>query len=235
LDHLPQKDVTKDMKKLYFKNAFTMIELVFVIVVLGILAAIAMPRVDQDRTQEAADSILADIRYTQHMAMVDFRQRAIDTATLTATDWQRSFWQIKIESCGNGTGLFVTVGADKDYGGDISTAEAAIDPSNGKPMLWSNAADCGPGDDVSSASENIFITKKFGVTAIDSTNCNNVQYIGFDHLGRPHLGFSGSTSPDYSTYMSSTCTFTFTVDSGNFSISILPETGYAQIVGQDAS
>lgn len=218
------------MKKLYFKNAFTMIELVFVIVVLGILAAIAMPKVDRDRTQEAADSILADIRYAQHMAMADFRQQSIGT---NANKWQRSFWQIKIESCGNSSGLFVTVGSDKDYGGDISTAEAAIDPSNGKPMLWSNTADCGPGDDVSSASENIFITKKFGVTGI--SGCGGAQYIGFDHLGRPHLGFEGSASPDYHTYMSNTCTFTFTVDSGNFSISIQPETGYAQIVNQDAS
>ena len=221
------------MKKLYFKNAFTMVELVFVIVVLGILAALAMPRLDRDRTQEAADSILADIRYTQHMAMVDFRQQSIGAS---ANQWQRSFWQIKIESCGNSTGLFVSVGADKNYGGDINVGEAAIDPSNGKPMFWSNAADCAPGDDLSSASENIFITKKFGVTAIDSSACNNVQHIGFDHLGRPHAGFSGSGTPDYSTYLNNSCTFAFTVEGGDdFSITIAPETGYAQIVDQDAS
>jgi len=221
------------MKKLHFKYAFTMIELVFVIVVLGIIAAVAIPKVDRDRTQEAADSILADIRYAQHMAMVDFRQQSIGT---NATQWQRSFWQIKIESCGNDTGFFVSIGADKDYGGDINTGEAAIDPSNGKPMFWRNTVDCAPGDDLSSASENIFITKKFGVTAINVTGTGCSQHIGFDHLGRPHSGFSSSTSPDYSTYLKNSCTFTFTVkDSDNFSIIVQPETGYAQIVGQEDS
>ena len=81
-------ELKKDMKKIYFKNAFTMLELVFVIVVLGIIAAIAMPRIDRDRTQEAADSILADIRYAQHMAMADYRQQSIGT---NANQWQRSF------------------------------------------------------------------------------------------------------------------------------------------------
>lgn len=219
------------MKKLYFKNAFTMIELVFVIVVLGILAALAVPKLDRDRTQEAADSILADIRYTQHMAMADFRQQSIGT---DANLWQKSFWQIKIESCGSSSGLFVSVGADKNYHNGIELSEAAIDPSNGKPMFWTNLASCASGEDLSSASENIFITKKFGVSAI--SGCGGVHSIGFDHLGRPHVGFSGSTSPTYSSYMSSTCTFAFTVNGGDsFSISILPETGHAFIVGQTGS
>jgi len=53
------------------KSAFTMIELILVIVVLGILAALAMPRVDRDSRQEAADNILSAIRYTQHLALMD--------------------------------------------------------------------------------------------------------------------------------------------------------------------
>lgn len=51
--------------------AFTMIELVFVIVVLGILSALAMPRIDRDLRQEAKDNILSSIRYTQHLALID--------------------------------------------------------------------------------------------------------------------------------------------------------------------
>ena len=46
------------------KNAFTMIELVFAIVVLGILTAIGLPNIDKDNRQEAADIILSNIRYT---------------------------------------------------------------------------------------------------------------------------------------------------------------------------
>ncbi len=219
------------MKNIYYKNAFTMLELVFVVVVLGIVATIAMPNLDRDRTQEAADSILADIRYTQHMAMVDFRQQSIGP---NATQWQRSFWQIRIESCGGNSGLFLGIGADTDYGGDINRAESAIDPSNGKEMFWLNTSSCAPGVDLSAASENIFLTKKFGVSTITATGC--AQHIGFDHLGRPHAGFSNSGTPDYSSYLQNNCRWTFTVEGGdNFSIDIFPETGYAQIVGQPSS
>ena len=60
------------MKNLHKQSkAFTMIELVFVIVVIGILAALALPRIERDLRQEAADNILAAIRYTQHLALND--------------------------------------------------------------------------------------------------------------------------------------------------------------------
>jgi len=218
------------MKKAQKQSAFTMIELVMVIVVLGILTALAMPRMERDRTQEAADTILSYLRYAQHMALNDYRENPMDNK------WQRSFWQVKIEHCANGSGLFLEVGADKDYGGDIDKNESAIDPSNGKPMFWKNTDECSEGGD-GTVSENIFIYKKFGVSSIEgSGGCDDVQHIGFDHLGRPHVSFSGSTTPDYDSYMESNCTFTFDVEGGeSFSIRIEPETGYAHILEQDAS
>jgi prepilin-type N-terminal cleavage/methylation domain-containing protein len=218
------------MKKLLIKPAFTMIELVMVIVVLGIIAAVAIPRMERDRTQEAADMILSNIRYAQHMAINDFRENPMDSK------WQRSFWQVKIENCAGGSGMFLQVGSDKDNGGDIDRNESAIDPANGKPMFWLNTSDCSNGGD-ETVSENIFIYKRFGVKSIDGKDgCKGVQHIGFDHLGRPHISFSGSTTPDYSSYMKKSCTFTFKVEGDDdFSITIAPETGYASIVGQNDS
>ena len=48
-----------------------MIELIIVIVVVGILAAVMMPRLERDPAREAAEQVAKDIRYTQHLAMVD--------------------------------------------------------------------------------------------------------------------------------------------------------------------
>ena len=52
------------------KRAFTMVELVIVILIVGILALIALPKVTHhDRIVELAEQIANDIRYTQMLAM----------------------------------------------------------------------------------------------------------------------------------------------------------------------
>lgn len=212
------------------RPAFTMIELVMVIVVLGILGAIALPRFERDIKQEAADSVLSDIRYTQHLALMSSKHK------FDEPKWQRAFWKISFESCGDGSGLFTSIGSDMDYLGDISQSEAAIDPANGKVMFWTNIDSCADGGD-SNTSDRIFLTKKFGIKGIAGTGgCNEIRHIGFDHLGRPHVSFSSSTTPDYGSYMNTACIFTFTMsDDDTFSIRINPETGYAFIVDQEDS
>lgn len=212
------------------RSAFTMIELVMVIVVLGILAAIALPRFERDIKQEAADSVLSDIRYTQHLALMSSKHQ------FNEPKWQRAFWKISFESCAGGSGYFTSIGSDMDWGGDISQSEAAIDPANSKVMFWTDTASCADGGN-SNTSDRIFLTKKFGIKAIAGAGgCNGIQHIGFDHLGRPHVSFSGSTVPNYGSYMNTACTFTFTMsDDDTFSIRINPETGYAFIVGQEDS
>ncbi len=208
------------------RPAFTMLELVFVIVVLGILAALAIPRMERDLKQEAADNILSAIRYTQHLALTDDRHKFNDAR------WHRRFWKIMFAQCSDGK-YFYRIGNDDDM--DSTTtfekSEAALDPANGKPIYMSNNGDCSD----TTISNNIMIGKKYGVTVNNGTGGCTGKHIGFDHLGRPHIGFSGSTQPDYSTYMSSACTLNFTMaDSDTFQITIEPETGFAYVVGQES-
>ena len=61
-------------------NAFTLIELVFVIVVVGVLAAAIIPRIQTNPVKEAAIQLLSHIRYTQHLAMVDDKYNSNDSA-----------------------------------------------------------------------------------------------------------------------------------------------------------
>jgi len=216
------------------KPAFTMLELVFVIVVLGILAALAIPRLDRDRKQEAADNILSSIRYTQHLALLDDKHK-FDNA-----NWQRRFWHLYFGTCESKA--FYAVGSDDNMTGStnarVANTEAALDPRNGKKLWANDGVSCNgtlPGTELSPS---IFIGKKYGINTIaGDPGCNNNKYIGFDHLGRPYASlFSNSAKPNDAGLITSTCTFTFTMeDSSTFKITIQPETGYAQIVGQPNS
>jgi prepilin-type N-terminal cleavage/methylation domain-containing protein len=86
------------MKKLIFKkrHAFTMIELVFVIVMVGILSAILIPRMQGSRLYEAADQIASHIRYTQHLAMMDDKF----DPTGGDSEWFKGRWQILFDQGG---------------------------------------------------------------------------------------------------------------------------------------
>jgi prepilin-type N-terminal cleavage/methylation domain-containing protein len=221
------------------KSAFTMIELVFVIVVLGILAALALPRMERDLRTEAADNVLSAIRYTQHMALMDNVERP------GANRWQRSFWRFGKEKC-NDNGIFYYVGSDKDMEGNIDLGEAALDPANSHWMMGKNGQDCE--SDLSSqvftsgttASKNIFLTKLYGISEgkmLFSSSCRTVPtgktgHIAFDYLGRPHSGITGLTVPNYSKLLTTDCNITLSFEDANTPnviITIEKETGRAFI------
>ena len=211
-----------------------MLELVFVIIVVGILAAMALPRLERDLRQEAADNVLSAIRYTQHLALID------DNHKFNDPKWQQRFWRIYFGTCEGKP--FYAIGSDDDAEGAtnarVDSDEAAIDPANGKLMWAHDGASCVSGSvSKNDLSPNIFIGKKYKITTITPQGgCTN-KYIGFDHMGRPYnSAFPTSTSPDYSGLVTSQCIFTFSLETGeSFQISIEPETGFAQIVGQNAS
>ncbi|HSR74047.1 MAG TPA: prepilin-type N-terminal cleavage/methylation domain-containing protein [Sulfurovum sp.] len=209
-------------------KAFTMMELVFVIVVLGILASLALTRMDRDIRQEAADNILSAIRYTQHLALND------DKTNPFINDWQKSLWTIRFSSDGD----HYTIGSDVDREGNIDKIEAAVDPINGK-YIYNNSAT--PQAD---ESPDIFLNKKYGITSISITNgCGNpagtatsTLHIAFDNLGRPFRGVSDATN-NYDRYINQDCTLTFSAEDAfpgePILVNISRETGYAYIVGQE--
>jgi len=225
------------MKHYRSHSGFTMLELVFVIVILGILAALAIPRMKRDLRQEAADNILSAIRYTQHLALIDNKQR------FDINNWQQRLWLIRFEKYGNN--IIYKIGSDMDNGGNIDQIESAIDPLTGKYLHTSDAVE----DD--DESPKIFLTKKYGITDVSFNNCKgtlntSAKHIAFDNKGRPHRGIldtsssaggSSGATDDYKTYIKNgQCEITFTSSSfSDIKIIILEETGFAYIDGQPNS
>jgi len=206
-----------------------MLELVFVIVVLGILAALAIPRLDRDLRQEAADNILSAIRYTQHLALLD-NQHTFDSAV-----WQKSLWTIRFQADGS----FYTISSNIDYDANVDENESTIDPANGKLMYSSDAVID------SDESPNIFLLKKYGINTVDFTACtgtasgaNTSKHLAFDYKGRPHKGVYNTAANDYRTIMNSDCSIRFkfiNTSINDIVVNIKKETGYASIVGNDES
>ena len=71
-----------------------MIELVIVIIIAGILAAVMIPRLERDSLREATNQVVRHIQYTQHLAMVD------DVYDANNTTWYQNRWTIGL--CGRG-------------------------------------------------------------------------------------------------------------------------------------
>lgn len=199
------------------KVAFTIIELVFVIVVIGILSAAVIPRMKRDNIYEMAEQVLSHIRYTQHMAMMD------DVFDHTRLDWYKARWHI--DFINGPCGVFYRIGSDSDLSsgtGDFSSMESARDPLT-KTLIYNNTIPCAKKD---GWYDDVLLETKYNIVSMTST-CDT-QRIVFDHIGRPYTGLGGLTS--LSGKMSSDCKYTF-IDANNNSatMTITAETGYAYI------
>jgi prepilin-type N-terminal cleavage/methylation domain-containing protein len=216
------------------KSAFTMIELVFVIIVLGILASIAMDSIDRDLKQEASDTILSQIRLAQQLALNDNKH-----LPNSPDNWQKAYWRFEYRKCNGVPFLSSRVGSDINRLGSINKSESAIDPINGK-YLFTNG-NCS--DLVADESPNVSILRKAGVkSVIRSGGCSGSGgYIAFDYLGRPHHG--NYNQPYFQNIMTTDCNMTFqmSTDQDNdgindsFTITIEAETGHSFIVGAENS
>ena len=215
------------------KKAFTLLELVFVIVVIGILAAMIIPSTRTNPLQEAAVQVLSDIRYTQHLAMVDDKYDANDL------NWFRGRWQIVF---GNNNGFAnnkpaYTIFSDSSpaYSGDPMESEVAKNPQNSNQIMtggYSVTAALDYNNPGFKGMKKLNLGESYGVTQISfGGGCNLGLRISFDHLGRPLTGDAHLLVVPYTAgrLITSDCNIILDDGDDNISITIRPETGYASI------
>lgn len=200
--------------------AFTMLELVFVIIVIGILAVLAMPSFTTSPLQRAAEQVAAHIRYTQHLAMAD------DKFDPTDATWYREKWQIRFRLLMNENGYVIF--SDRNQNRNSNQAnpqEIAIDPQTGEFMngfLNFEVAN---------------LTTNYGITDVNSSCLQddntlvaaNRGVIAFDYLGRPYNGVSDAATP-FQYLLTQNCTITLVHPDGNATITVRPETGYVSVI-----
>ena len=204
------------------KRGFTLIELVFVIVIIGVLSAILAPRFDRPSITEATHQLVSHIRYTQHLAMMDNKFDPIQQF------WYRERWHILFD---NTDSTIYTIASNRDGNNNLIPADIAVDPSNQALFLTGDISIVGI--NISNVNQNLNLRDKYGVATLTLTEgCQNTNAISFDYLGRPIAGDSSTDVSSYSaTLLQARCVITLqTNDDNNRSIAIEPETGYTHIL-----
>ncbi len=178
-----------------------MLELVFVIVVVGILAAALIPRMDRDTLYEATEHLLSHIKYTQHLALID------NVYDANNVNWFQNRWRITLDSTNSQYAISKGVTTNGVYAQDPLKHVAM----NG--MAGDNDYD---------------LNDKYSVT-INAGGGVNTTKLAFDNLGRPYL-FTAA-NPTTPTLYLLTANFDINVSDGTetATIRMRPETGYAYI------
>jgi Tfp pilus assembly protein FimT len=210
-------------------KSFTLLELVFVIIIIGIIMSIVVGNQKDTKLREAAIQLISHIKYTQHLAMIDDKFSVIDSK------WYKARWQIRFTNgvaSANSAGLAGYVIFSDFIGkrsGHPDKKEIALDPLS-KQMITSGVTSTVSLDD-----DNVYqkanLGKTYGITNIALTGgCNKGNRIAFDHIGRPLTGGLSSYASSYNkknNLISSPCNITLT-DSNAQKVTIIieKETGY---------
>ena len=201
-----------------------MLELVFVILVIGILASVIIPRTKTNSLQEAAIQLVSDIRYTQHLAMID------DKYDSTDSNWYRNRWQLLFGRSEYTDGKYAyTIFSDylATSQGNPELTEIAVNPLDRNKLLsggYSGELDWKDPQ----ATKKLNIGYSYGVVAISTHNCG-AKRIAFDNLGRPFKGNDSSWNSSTDGILKKQCIFTLHGENETINIYIEPETGYVHL------
>ena len=232
------------------KKAFTLVELIFVVVVIGILAFALWPTKQPTQALEAARQIVAHIRYTQHLALNDDKfathTDTDGTGNSIAIDWYKRLWRItfsnsKIDKkCEKDCWRYAVyqniAGNLSDGGQPNGTIEAARNPAQAGKVLSA----CYSGLSTNTSDE-LNLGQTYKIQNIDFSEFatdSRIQGIIFDELGRAYPRSEWNTPYDNSSK--------FSQGNGSFgriklsakdrskaNILVFAETGYACVENVD--
>jgi len=216
------------------KTAFSIIELIFVLVVMGILAVFIIPNNKRSLLDEAATQLISHIRYTQYLSMKD------DTYNSKDKNWYKKRWQLVFsKSSATDNEVAYTIFADTVGGskGDANKDEIAKNPQNKDQLLTggysgSNSLDITKRQFIGDKKLNL--GKTYNIKEVKLSGGCKYSRIYFDYLGRPMYGDQSSLKGPYTAgtrrLISSDCNIKLTTkDNKSITIVVKPETGFSYI------
>ncbi len=220
------------------KKAFTLIELVFVIIVIGILSAIIIPSTKTNPVKEAAVQLVSHIRYVQHLALLDDKYGE-------GAKWYRKRWQIVfINSSKANYQYSYTIFSDSTKTtGDPNFNEIAKNPLNPTQIMTGGSsggeAKLGINHPKFKGMKKLNIGMSYGITDVRFSNsCKVAKRLAFDYLGRPIIGKLGAARSaggnkkayEADNLLKANCDITLSNGTETAVIRVTPETGYVSIL-----
>jgi prepilin-type N-terminal cleavage/methylation domain-containing protein len=165
-------------------KAFSLIELIFVIVIIGIISSLVIPSFKTNPLQEAAIQLASDIRYTQHLAM------SSDNYNAKTTAWFQNRWRLKFyKGIKSNDKIAYTICNKEDSHTNVKVLNVARNPLNSLQLLSGGHSSSSTKLDIQS--ENFLGMKKlnlgesYNITSYSLSGGCRYSRISFDYLGRP--------------------------------------------------
>lgn len=175
------------------KKAFSLLELVLVVFIIGIIFGLVSFYKPKDRLLEGAIQILNDIIYTRNLAMLQGSFR-IGELNIAKREWYKNKWQlyfIKSFSATNNEQTY-TIFLDKNGDGNANLGkteinldrEIAVDILNPTKLMNSGQSGVISKFD-KKASKRFNIEEQFGISSVEFKGaCSGSTRVVFDELGR---------------------------------------------------
>ncbi len=201
------------------KKSFTLLELVFAMIIIAIIAGVLIPKPQHSNLDLAAQRVVLYLKHTRYLGLVDNKYKIDDDM------WYKERWTMKFQNCSSKIGgLYFVVFSDENHKGSPNKDECAKDPITTR-RLYSHW-DCEASAD---ESKYILLTKEYGVTKVN-ISCNSTSTIGSISFGHDGQAYSrlGTKPEDVEKYkLTQTCYIKlFDKDENFVQIAVEPETGY---------
>lgn len=151
-----------------YKKSFSILEIIFVIVLITIIITFSIPKNTLSKLDLAADKLTLYLNYTRYMALLDNKYDKDDP------EWEKKLWSLKFQRCSKEEdGLYFVVFSDESGGtGAFKKSETLKDPLNNKYLY--SGYDCEPSYN---ESRNILLTKEYNIAKVE-VSCNTTSTIG---------------------------------------------------------
>ena len=215
-------------------NAFSFIELVIVIILIGIFSTLALNGYKRAYLDEAITQLESDLRYTQRLSLSD--NRFDPTNPL----WYKSNWQLVFTQTKKIDGIShviwgYTIFSDRNYDKKINISEVAVNPSDNAKLMTYGITSMHTLKE-HQITRRLGLAKYYHITnVIFSPSCTNPRgrksrRLIYDNNGKPYWSYDEKKyrkkKSKYFFPIHSECTITLVNNEGKRSLCITPYSGY---------